>query len=1162
MSKTVRSGGINTQAGITAQNWAALSMFVQQTFDASFVKIQLEQAKLADFVLVFQNRRIICESKNYHISYADIKSILDTIPDVGPDDKIVIICKSVEEEVRNRLSLARHVSAIRDQLVEEKEFTDHHLELLPKLDFWEVDQSLNEEIVRNLMEQRFNIWLPNNNLVNATLVEKIFKQSARGGEFTKDEFIADVETYRRQLAENDDSSLKTKPLEERVKEVLSAIQNPTSRLASSSNPLQVLATDPNLHGAAFDVLKRMDRINLNDWDLFWQATYSTYFSRELFSVLKSRATSIENAEYAINFVQGRADSLRYKIYDEYQYKAAAELLETARKVAPSHNTAIVDLFIRFYRAAKQGVLFIKRTTSSSEWILIELSRSLANLYRDCDQSVGKKILAFIDDEFSLVEDGVSHWGGTPLPIFDILREDIGTDKKKLHNFIAKISRSYNKLYSRFTRRKPAFQGWELVGSVVANWRGEPHLEDRKFLEAVILPCLRAMQRKDAMQIIEKYAAYDAEEVSSRKPDFMNRASIPFLIEDYANGQNAEGSFAKLSALIKMRRGIPDKKEPLYQAVEESSMSADKKWRLLQVGLQEYGEPVSVFMDRVLWQLLDSGHKDALAAFSNLLQNDQYMARLTYWGSTIPETICRIIKNKDTFEQGISLLKTYVQGKHINALGSFDAYHLRGTVLALLEEDSEIGIELLKSLASEQPTDNQQVVFGATLRDLPETLRLKVYGALIRPLLQEAGSATVLASKLTRAETRENIVWFGEKLAEQHAYQEAIEIAEFFVKDPDPTTDNEQDTHIRADGVDSSITTVRGILPWVLRHFSTVGGKDYVPRVFELTQTLCNDETLYVRAQGLVVLESLVESRHKRMPNSDEWFMPYAIASKVENLALAMLRDSTNHYPALLKGLARVFGYMRTLNEDQALEVIDTLEHQDREIVKPLAGFIIFMAEFRYERFNDWPKDRGELGPYDPQKVKEKLKDLLLNGEEGIRLALASKLTPLPNEATDEHNAKQLLRLSFTYFTLLTMRYNHEVFAFIYRFISQYIDTDYDEAYKLWKALLAAEKPAIFAQAKSNGHAQAPYGWWPYAYNGSILLKVAEHDFVKFLEDLEFLLNYPEDVMIATDLHSVVDYLARAVTNQSEVDRIFKKLLKRNANFYYQYEAWQRLNGIS
>ncbi len=1162
MSKTTRSGGINTQAGITAQNWAALSMFVQQTFDPSFVKIQLEQAKLADFVLVFQNRRIICESKNYHISYADIKSILDTISDVGPDDTIVIICKSIEEEARDRLAHAQHFSKARDWLKEEKEYTDRHLALLSKLSFWQVDQSLNEKIVKNLMEQRFNIWLPNSDLIYATLIEKIFKQSARGGEYTKDEFITDVETYRKQLAENDDSSLKTKPLEERVKEVLTAIPNPTSRLASSSNPLQVLVTDPNLHGAAFNVLKNMDQINLRDWDLFWKATYSTYFSMELFSVLKTKATTIENAEYAINFVQGHADSLRYKIYDEYQYKEAADLLEAARKFAPGHDMAIADLLIKFYRDAKQSVLFIERMNNSSEWILIELARSLAVLYGNSDHTVREKIMAFIDAEFNLIEDDSSYWGGTPLPIFDILREDIGTDKDKLRRFIAKICNNYNKFYRRFTRGRSPFKGWELMGSGFATWAGEPYVEDRKFLEVVILPCLRAMQRDDAMQILEEYTAYDAKKVSSKKPDFMNRASIPFLTEDYANDQNTEDSFAKLSALIKMREGIPDKKELLYQAVEKSSMAADKKWRLLEVGLHEYREPVNAFMERLLWQLFDSGHQEALSTFSDLLQNDQYMERQPYWSSTISQTMSRIIKNKTTFEQGVSLLKTYLRSNHFNTSLIFDRYDLKGALLSVLEENLEVGIELLKSLAGENSTNNQQSVFGATLHDLPETLRLKVYEEIVRPLLDEMGTAAALANRLTRPETRENIVWFGEKLAKQHTYHEALTIAEFFISDPDPAKDNERDKRIIEGEIDSSIATVRGCLPWVLMHFSTVEGKDYIPRVFALTQALCIDETLYVREQGLLVLGQLAKARHTHMPDSNEWFMPYSEASKIEDFAFTMLRDSNNHYPALLKELARVFSLILTMTEDQALEVIDTFQRQGGEVFKDLASFILFMAEFRHERYKEWPTDRGELKPYNPEKIREKLKDLFVNGEDEMRLALAAQLSSLPERAKDENDSHRLLGLSFKYLLLLTQRYDHLVFTSIYKFIRQYIAIDYDEAYKLWKASLTAERPAIFEQAKFKGNAQAPYRWWPYFYNDSILLTVAEHDFVKFLEDVEFLLGYPEEVVIATDLNSVVDYLARAVTNKSEVNQIFKKLLKRNASFYHQYEAWQRLNGIS
>ncbi len=268
MSRVPRSGGLNPQVGITAQNWAALSMFVQQSFAPSFVKIQMEKARLADFVLVFQTRRIICESKNYAISYCHVKSILDAIPAVGTEDEIAIICKSIEREVLDRLDNAKYFPQAREWLSRKKAFTARHLDLLPRLHFWAVDQSVNEAIVKNLMEQRFNIWLPNSDLVYAILVEKIFKQSAAGGEYTKADFIADVQKYREQLAENDDSSLKAKPIEDRVREIITDVLNPRSRLASSRNPLQVLVTEPAFHDVALDELKKLDLIDLRQWDLF------------------------------------------------------------------------------------------------------------------------------------------------------------------------------------------------------------------------------------------------------------------------------------------------------------------------------------------------------------------------------------------------------------------------------------------------------------------------------------------------------------------------------------------------------------------------------------------------------------------------------------------------------------------------------------------------------------------------------------------------------------------------------------------------------------------------------------------------------------------------------------------------------------------------------
>src|SRR5205823_3211635 len=139
-----------------------------------------------------------------------------------------------------------------------------------------------------------------------------------------------------------------------------------------------------------------------------------------------------------------------------------------------------------------------------------------------------------------------------------------------------------------------------------------------------------------------YIETGEEKVSYNKPDFMNRASIPLLIEDYMSGSGRDNALAKLTAFIKMRRGIPDKKELIYQAVKDSGMTTDQKWSFLKIGIDEYGQPINVFMDQILWQLFDVGHQGALSLFRSLLNNDNYMSMQTIWHSTVPQAISRII----------------------------------------------------------------------------------------------------------------------------------------------------------------------------------------------------------------------------------------------------------------------------------------------------------------------------------------------------------------------------------------------------------------------------------------------------------------------------------------------------------------------------------------
>ncbi len=80
-------------------------------------------------------------------------------------------------------------------------------------------------------------------------------------------------------------------------------------------------------------------------------------------------------------------------------------------------------------------------------------------------------------------------------------------------------------------------------------------------------------------------------------------------------------------------------------------------------------------------------------------------------------------------------------------------------------------------------------------------------------------------------------------------------------------------------------------------------------------------------------------------------------------------------------------------------------------------------------------------------------------------------------------------------------------------------------------------------------------WWPYHYNGKILLKIAELEGEKeFLKWLRKLSEYPEGVIIANDLNIVIDHLATInINNQSKL--IFEKLAANHPEYFEKMKEW-------
>jgi len=186
-----------------------------------------------------------------------------------------------------------------------------------------------------------------------------------------------------------------------------------------------------------------------------------------------------------------------------------------------------------------------------------------------------------------------------------------------------------------------------------------------------------------------------------------------------------------------------------------------------------------------------------------------------------------------------------------------------------------------------------------------------------------------------------------------------------------------------------------------------------------------------------------------------------------------------------------------------------------------------------------------------------LKDFLENGSNEHRESLVWHLVKLPEEPvknkTDEFD--RFFDISMKYLLCAIKRYDHHLYSSIHRFIENYIDKRFEDCYKLWKMSLEVERPAIIAESKKGVH-PGEYNWWPYHYNGSILLKVLQNKGVpQFLEDIEYLVDYPNEATFAYDFNKALAELEKITTNKDDVKRIYEKIVSRNYLHNDSYDRW-------
>ena len=1154
-----RAHGASAQAGFNAQNWAALSLFMQFSRYSDFLGIELEQAGLGDFVLKFKNRKTISESKKTNINYADLRNILDTIPNIEPSDEILIICTSLSENLKSDLEHRKYSPETDKRLRKNHKFEDKHIDVLSQVKFWVVDSSMNEEVIRNLIIERYEFWLPDDelkDLVSNVLVEKIIKNSINANIYTKAEFDAEMEERKQKIKEKDDYQVATKSAKDQIAQLVNEIENPNTTRLFSENRIKAILADQRLHWFSMQELTRRDTLELRSWDLYWTPTFGSYFSSQVLDVFKKHMKISEDARYVVDFLEANASRLRFKYMEEHSIHTASSILVDAAKIDSSLVDQCLIVLKTLFKFITEDVLYESAGSDSKDaWVLKELTDDLHKLYRISTDTTKLDVVKFIYDNFEIADEELHLTINQPSSLMHILKEYLVDNPSEFNTFVNEINKDYIK---QSTKYRIDFDGWELMGGGVSNFGGEFSVGDKTFVKYILEPFINNLENKDAWALADQYVTAKISLVSLEKPDYINRAFVPFLMQEYMNGNSKAEKI--LTAFIKARKGIPHKTELIYQAVRDSRvLSLDQKWELLKIGLSEYGYPITIFMDQILWQLLDAGHDEAFKTFSALLANTEYMARQSRFDSTVITSLSKTINNPNTFKEGLKLLQAYLDSDYFNFVDSFDAYDAKGPILSVLSLNESAGLDLIKSLIENKVNDNTQRVFGAVIRDVDAKMAAIIFKDIIKPLMIRHKNAPSLAKIIPNTETRGNFVWLAEKLAKNGKFEDALFIAEFFLGDPDPELPNDYDAEVLEGKRNVSINTVRGSIAWVLISVNSVAGRSYLERAFNITQTLCKDKSLYVRQMSLLSLEALANNRHTTMPDSKDWFMDYSLAKKIEDFTLELIHDATNYHNAIMQHLARVVNRIRTMNIEQALDVISIFQkHSDKETMNELDTFIIFMAEFRENSFLEWPEERGVVETFDPTKIREKLIELLESGPNNIRHSLAWHISKIPEGSKNgPEEFERFFNVSMKYLPYILRKYDHETFSTIQVvFMDKYIDKKFSDIYSIWRESLTQERAELI-RLSQEGMDSREFAWWPYYKNGKILSKVYEKSGKEtFLSDLEFLVDYPKGVIIATDINQIALILEQIKGDNKRIEAIFDKLIERDSNAFMNFQRWK------
>lgn len=1126
--------GQNTFTGISVQADVSLMFLLESCKRTDLNKIIVEGDKWEDFSLIFNEHNEHFEVKWHSraITYADIKKIIEKelVKTYGEKDRLKIIVKNLSAEFRRDFEyLKRYLWWLpkkdhrNDPIIKRfsnKNWPINNIYFLLRSEIFELKEY--DYIYRRLVEYfafKDPFYLSHYDLesIVARSFRTIMLKSSQGASITRQEFMTTLGDFKKSIAQKSESFSPEVSILNKV-EKLSSFFKSEDLFAKLNHPkyLSPISDKSRLIFYITDKIEQSD-FHVQSFEFFIKKILlKNDYVRLVLRLLENKweQKKVEN-KYLLNF-----------LFDNYSRLTGVfnfgETLRLLVKIAKKDVIGEHDPKILNFLKSEVLAPIIKDETEKSKQRLhgedIEEQRCVVSLIeffynRSTDKD---ELIKFILEHFDFTEDLHPYVVNTHPNIYQLVKEYVKSDFE--HHFDSVIK----KICNQFSlKHRGKYQGYEWSGSGISQSGSNYSISDLGVSRNLFGPLFSEMYTEKPNQSWElfKHKILDKSsgKITKKNPLFLRRSLVTIILgrlsDDGLNKSEKEEALQYLEAIVLIKKGFPGTSEIVFDQLRRRDLAKvgfKSVLTLIHLDSEKYtsrefseGYPTNLFVISTLLNLVKGNYQPAKEYFLELIKKPDFFERDQWYDSfellssigvaeADPEFIIRILKKIDIEE-------------YLNKLTRSDIWYKSGILTDLIKMDWQSGksrgVELITELL--KPKNPSQLVLeflSSPIRDLAQEQPLKTYQLF----------ENYLRSKQTFQEkfkynkyVRQNFVWLAQELAKNSHYDQARQIIELCIYDPDPITNNTEEDfnyHLqvkKGEGT-TTISTVRGTLPWVLKYFAASNQAELmkyslekVEILLDLDGKLCkklgySEPDYYVRLQALIALIEIAK-RREVLNSFQNGLGDYvkALSFRVLDNLINTIKTSNARPTSIVNILVNIFSYIRDLTTNEARKTLNFFEEQKEADAYFL---FIYFAIYREKQFKS--------KPFQSKYFKEKLTDICLS-KNVFRQKIAWYFWRIVEDKSGKN--KRNFDVIEEYWSLLFEVYEEDIFRDLYHVLEHTLC--WPEKYQSHKELL---KKAIKKETEFFKNLREPKHLWTVKKEIFEILKTSSVN--DFLDCCDFLIR--------------------------------------------------------